>query len=229
MESPRHPGGPARGRLGGQPFRTGRRPTQSGLRAASGRPLGEPVPFAEHPAAYGLVTRAGAPYPADRLPFARVFHEGAPVMVDDIVLRRGDRDVSIRAFASPLHDAGGRLTTRDRRLLDISAEVAAQFERQRVEEHLRFACDHSPIAIWTTDAAGVITMSEGAGLAALGVKPGQLVGQKLLDVYGDHPTIPGKSVAASPGSRSGTPSRSARPSTTPGWRRCAGRRARWSG
>src|SRR5206468_1125905 len=51
--------------------------------------------------------------------------------------------------------------------------------------------DHAPIAIWTTDAAGVITMSEGAGLAALGVKSGQLVGQKLLEVFGAHPTIPG--------------------------------------
>ena len=34
-------------------------------------------------------------------------------------------------------------------------------------------------------------MSEGAGLAVLGVKPGQLVGKKLLDVYGAHPTIAG--------------------------------------
>ena len=50
---------------------------------------------------------------------------------------------------------------------------------------------HAPIAIWTTDIDGVITMSEGAGLAALGVKSGQLVGQKVLDIYGAHPTIPG--------------------------------------
>ena len=45
--------------------------------------------------------------------------------------------------------------------------------------------------MWTTDAAGVITMSEGAGLRSLGVKSGELVGKKLLDVYGAHPTIPG--------------------------------------
>jgi signal transduction histidine kinase len=60
-----------------------------------------------------------------------------------------------------------------------------------VEGHLRFACDHAPIAIWTTDADSMVTMSEGAGLTALGVKSGQLVGQKILEIFGAHPTIPG--------------------------------------
>ena len=157
-----------------------------------GRPLGEPIPIAEHPAAYGLVTRDGKPYPVDQTPFARVVRTGGPVMVDDMVLRRRDGDVYIRAFGSPVVDGGGVMTDVIVAYFDISNEITAQYERQRVEEHLRFACDHAPIAIWTTDAAGVITMSEGAGLAALGVKSGQLVGQKVLDLYRDHPTIPGQ-------------------------------------
>ncbi len=112
-------------------------------------------------------------------------------MVDDIVARRPEGEINLRCFGSPLHDGRGALSHVIVAFLDITPEVAAQVERSRVEAHLRFACDHAPIAIWTTDSDGVITMSEGAGLAALGVKSGQLVGQKVLDIYGAHPTIPG--------------------------------------
>jgi PAS domain S-box-containing protein len=156
-----------------------------------GRPIVGALSIAEHPEAYGLVTRDGSPYPVDKLPFSRVVQTGDRVVVDDLVVHREGGDVYIRAFGSPVADASGKLTHVIVAFFDISPEIAAQDERQRVEERLRFACDHAPIAVWTTDAAGVITMSQGAGLASLGVKSGQLVGQKLLDVYGEHPTIPG--------------------------------------
>ncbi|HXU04400.1 MAG TPA: PAS domain-containing protein, partial [Polyangia bacterium] len=155
-----------------------------------GRPVDEALPIDKHPAAYGLVARDGSPYPVEGLPFSRVVQTRAPVVVDDLVICRDRGNVYIRAIGSPVVAAGGRLTHVIVAFFDISTEIAAQVERARVEERLRFACDHAPIAIWSTDAAGVITMSEGAGLASLGVKSGQLVGQKLLDVYGDHPTIP---------------------------------------
>jgi PAS domain S-box-containing protein len=142
------------------------------------------------PQTYGIFGRDGRPYPFENLPFSRVLATGAPVIVDDIVARRSDGHINLRCFGTPVRDAGGAVTHVIVAFLDITKEVAAQVERVRVETHLRFACDHAPIAIWTTDADGVITMSEGAGLRALGVKSGQLVGQKLLDIYGAHPTIP---------------------------------------
>jgi PAS domain S-box-containing protein len=142
------------------------------------------------PQTYGIFGRDGRPYPFESLPFSRVLATGAPVIVDDIVARRSDGHINLRCFGTPVRDAGGAVTHVIVAFLDITKEVAAQVERVRVETHLRFACDHAPIAIWTTDADGVITMSEGAGLRALGVKSGQLVGQKLLDIYGAHPTIP---------------------------------------
>jgi len=157
----------------------------------AGQPVGD-LPIGDHPAFYDLLTRDGQPYPAERLPFSQVVATGAPVVVDDLVVRRRDGVVHVRAVGSPVFDAGGRMTQVIVVFFDISKEIAAQLERQRVEEQLRFVSDHAPIAVWTADAAGVITMSEGAGLAALGVKSGQLVGVKLLDLYGDHPTIPGQ-------------------------------------
>ena len=91
-----------------------------------GRPLGDPLPIAEHAAAYGLVTRDGKPYPVDQTPFARVVRTAGPVMVDDMMLRRRDGDVYIRAFASPAVDARGVMTDVIVAFLDISNEIAAQ-------------------------------------------------------------------------------------------------------
>jgi PAS domain S-box-containing protein len=42
----------------------------------------------------------------------------------------------------------------------------------------------TPRIIWAFDRHGVCTMSEGPGLAALGLEPGQLVGQDLFALYG---------------------------------------------
>ena len=143
------------------------------------------------PQTYGIIDRAGNPYPVDQLPFARVVATRAPTVVDDLVARRPNGDVNIRAFGSPIFDAAGTLTHVIVAFLDITKEVHADAERKLIEERLRFACNHAPIAFWMSDANGVITMSEGAGLASLGVKSGELVGKNVFDLYGDHPTIPG--------------------------------------
>jgi PAS domain S-box-containing protein len=156
--------------------------------------VGSPVAssrIGDVPQTYGIFGRDGRPYPFENLPFSRVLATGGPVMVDDLVAHRPEGSINLRCFGSPLHGEDGAITHVIVAFLDITREVAAQMERNRVEAHLRFACDHAPIAIWTTDAEGVITMSEGAGLRALGVKSGQLIGQKVLDIYGAHPTIPG--------------------------------------
>jgi PAS domain S-box-containing protein len=140
---------------------------------------------------YTVIDRNGDPYPDDRTPFARVMATRAPAVVDDIVVRRADSDVYIRAFGSPIFGADGALTHVIVAFLDISKEAEVEADRQRIEERLLFACNHAPIAVWMTDATGVITMSEGAGLKSLGVKPRELIGQNVFDVYGSHPTIPG--------------------------------------
>ena len=121
----------------------------------------------------------------------RVMTTRAPVVVDDLVIRRADSDVYIRAFGSPIFGADGALTHVIVAFLDISKEAEAEAERRLMEERLLFACNHAPIAVWMTDATGVITMSEGAGLASLGVKSRELIGQNVFDIYGSHPTIPG--------------------------------------
>ena len=49
--------------------------------------------------------------------------------------------------------------------------------------------DHAPLVLWALDREGVFTLSEGRGLAALGLQRGQVVGQSVFDVYRDNPGI----------------------------------------
>ena len=55
-----------------------------------GQSIAGGLPIDEQPAAYGLVTRDGKPYPVEKLPFSRVVQTGAPVVVDDLVFRRDE-------------------------------------------------------------------------------------------------------------------------------------------
>ena len=46
-----------------------------------------------------------------------------------------------------------------------------------------------PVVVFTVDPAGVFTLSDGGGLARLGLRPGQVVGMSVFDVYRDVPAI----------------------------------------
>ncbi len=46
---------------------------------------------------------------------------------------------------------------------------------------------HAPIVLWATDQNEVFTLSEGRGLTALGLKPGEAVGSTITDLYRDFP------------------------------------------
>jgi signal transduction histidine kinase len=153
-----------------------------------------PVPSShidDVPQTYGVFGRDQKPFPTDKLPFTRALAERAPVIVDDIVLRRPAGDIDIRAFGSPVFRADGSISHVIVAFFDVTAEMSAQRARQLAQERLGFVCNHAPIALWATDTEGTVTLSEGAGLASLGVKPGQLVGQNLFALYEGHPTIPG--------------------------------------
>ena len=54
-------------------------------------------------------------------------------------------------------------------------------------ERLRLLISNAPVILWSMDATGVITRSEGKGLASLGLKAGQLVGKSVFDLYSHLP------------------------------------------
>lgn len=171
------------------------------FRAILGMDAVEQSQITDAPATYGIFDFAGNLYPVEKLPFSRVVSTGRPATVDDLVIHRPDGGkVNIRAFAYPKFDGEGpenrevpevTMTHVVVAFIDITAEVKAEVEREKMESRLAFAINHAPVAVWGADINGVVTLSEGAGLEALGVKSGQLVGKSLFELYGDHPTIPG--------------------------------------
>jgi diguanylate cyclase (GGDEF)-like protein/PAS domain S-box-containing protein len=56
------------------------------------------------------------------------------------------------------------------------------------EERLRAVVSNAPVTLFALDRDGVFTLSEGKGLEAVGLKPGEQVGQSLFDRF---PNLPG--------------------------------------
>ena len=153
------------------------------------------------PRTYRVFDRTGNPYPVERLPFSRVLATGESVVVEDMVIHRADgARVPLRAFGHPVRDGAGHISHVIVVFSDITPGARAEADRATVETRLKLAVDHAPIAVFSIDPDGIITLSEGAGLAALGVRSGELVGKSVFDLYRDHPTIPGY-IRAWPGGR----------------------------
>lgn len=56
-------------------------------------------------------------------------------------------------------------------------------------ELLKAVVDNAPIVLFAFDLDGMFTLSEGRGLVALGLKPGEAVGKSIFDLYKDAPLI----------------------------------------
>ncbi len=138
---------------------------------------------------YGIFGRDGKLYPEDKLPFACAVRARATVVVDDIVIHRGDgRRVFIRAVGQPMFDAAGVMTHVAIAFTDISDEVRAKETRSAVEERLQQVLGHVPMILFAYDRDGIVTLSEGRGLDALG-RPEDFLGQSVHELYADNPAI----------------------------------------
>jgi two-component system cell cycle sensor histidine kinase/response regulator CckA len=136
---------------------------------------------------YGLHTRDGAPYPEDQLLFVRALREKADVIVDDVVIHRVDgKKVFVRAFARPLFDEGA-VAQVVITLTDVTEEVGARSRAQVAERHLDHLLARAPLILFAFDRNGVVTLSEGRGLSALGFAPKELLGRSVFDVYAEDP------------------------------------------
>jgi len=79
-----------------------------------------------------------------------------------------------------------------RRLAELQAPHGDNRPRVALPEEaelLRTIIANVPIIVFAVDRNGMITLSEGKGLEHLGRKPGELVGQAVLDVYRDVPEM----------------------------------------
>jgi PAS domain S-box-containing protein len=78
-------------------------------------------------------------------------------------------------------------------VMDAIAQVIrrkwAEKALHRSEERLRIGLAAVPIVLFALDREGIFTLFEGKGLEKLGLKPGQVVGQPVFDIYRRVPTV----------------------------------------
>jgi len=75
--------------------------------------------------------------------------------------------------------------------LAVVIEKARLFERTQaaLEERLRTVVSSAPVVLYALDREGTLTLAEGKGLEALGLKPGEVVGRTIFDLHHDVPKI----------------------------------------
>ena len=98
-----------------------------------------------------------------------------------VVVTLGELVLEVRP--TPLHGEGGAIVGALGVALDITAH-------QRAEERLRAILRHAPIALFTLDRHGIITLSAGQGLAALHRRPDEApVGRSIFELYHHAPAV----------------------------------------
>ncbi|WP_335998759.1 PAS domain-containing sensor histidine kinase [Halorientalis halophila] len=92
-------------------------------------------------------------------------------------------DLYFHTVYQPVFDDRGELE----QVIGISRDVTELRERERELEawtdRLQTVLDNVPLALWTADTDGMIEMSQGQGLAGIGVEPGELEGQNMFEVF----------------------------------------------
>lgn len=72
---------------------------------------------------------------------------------------------------------------------DLTESLRTRSQLQQVEQRLRTVMAAAPIVLFAVDRNGVFTLSEGQGLAALGLAPGEAVGRSVFEMYRDAPAV----------------------------------------
>jgi diguanylate cyclase (GGDEF)-like protein/PAS domain S-box-containing protein len=95
----------------------------------------------------------------------------------------------LEAWLSPVRDQNDELSGITGVVTDITERVRSEEALRATQERLRTVVAGAPIVMFAADRDGVITLAEGKGLEALGLKPDQVIGQSIFDIYRDTPQV----------------------------------------
>lgn len=74
---------------------------------------------------------------------------------------------------------------------DITERKQAEEALRGTEHRLRTIINNTPLILFALDQDGIFTLSEGKGLDLIGLKPGDLVGRSIFEVYSNLPEMLG--------------------------------------
>jgi PAS domain S-box-containing protein len=123
------------------------------------------------------------------VPTLAVAAEPDPGVSGGAIVRRWRRrdgtyaDVEDRTIA--IRDRDGNVEAIEGVARDVSVELATQQELRASRERLDAVISHVPVILWATDRQGRLTLLEGAGLPALGVRFEDVIGRTPAEVHPD--------------------------------------------
>ena len=130
--------------------------------------------------------------PRKREEFAALMREHDFVSGFEAQVRRRDgRVLWISEHARAVRSAQGELLCYEGTVADITERKHAEEALGASEERLRTVVTGAPLILFAVDADGFFTFSDGRGLKALGLTPGQVVGCSVFDVYRGHEDLLG--------------------------------------
>ena len=129
-------------------------------------------------------TVAGGAAECQHCPVARALSTNQPVH-HEMRGESGGRARTLYLTALPIRGVDGR----PQEALVMMQDLTELGPLKRAQEQLRAVVSNAPIVLFAIDREGRFTLSEGRGLAALGLEPGQLVGQSAFEAYRDVPRI----------------------------------------
>jgi PAS domain S-box-containing protein len=129
-----------------------------------------------------LATDAGSLYvkPEDRVRLKDLVGGTQVARAYEVELRRADgRHIWVELNVRVLHDADGGGPLWEGALNDVTERRLAEEALWDSERRLRLLVEQMPAVLWSVDTDLRFTLSLGAGLAALGLRPNQVVGTTL--------------------------------------------------
>ncbi len=102
---------------------------------------------------------------------------------------KSGRRFLVRMRADAIKDEAGRVIGLVGVHTDITERKRAEEALRESEQRFRAVVENAQAIIFMLDRHGVFRLSGGGGLASLGLRPDQVVGQSALELYGDSPSV----------------------------------------
>ncbi len=110
-------------------------------------------------------------------------NEPAPLLEEKFV-RTDGRIIDVEVAGIPIEIEGRPAVQVVFR--DITNRKETERKLEEIRGRLRSVIERAPVILWALDRDGVFTLSEGDGLKHFGLKPGEIVGRSIWDLFGEH-------------------------------------------
>ena|GEM_PF-1364303 len=120
----------------------------------------------------------------------------SPTILMDVLHTHPIAVLGTKVYDNPFYIPPAEMLSRELPAMKLNRWLRYLTERKQVEEalkesmqRLQTVINHTAAVIWAINKDGIYTFFEGKGLEVLGLKPGEIVGQSIFEIYADNKQI----------------------------------------